>query len=109
MYVESLSRKPSVVVSNFGRKVTHRRWLREESTPYIFGKKTNDKNTCSEGRKERPFVPPFLLTFEVFNSNLHNCLVDSRASSNVMPLAICNKLGVVSLKSDKHVIQLDIT
>jgi hypothetical protein len=44
-------------------------------------------NTYSEGRKERPFVPPFLLTFEVFNKNLHNCLVDSRASSNVMPLA----------------------
>jgi ribonuclease HI len=66
-------------------------------------------NTCSEGRKERPFVPPFLLTFEVFNRNLHNCLVDSRASSNVMPLAICYKLGVVPLKSDKHVIQLDRT
>jgi hypothetical protein len=66
-------------------------------------------NTYSEGRKERPFVPPFLLTFEVFNRNLHNCLVDSGASSNVMPLAICNKLGVVPLKSDKHVIQLDRT
>jgi hypothetical protein len=66
-------------------------------------------NTYSEGRKERPFVPPFLLTFEVFNRNLHNCLVDSGASSNVMPLAVCNKLGVVPLKSDKHVIQLDRT
>jgi hypothetical protein len=33
-------------------------------------------------------------------------LVDSGASSNVMPLAICNKLGVVPLKSDNHVIQL---
>jgi hypothetical protein len=66
-------------------------------------------NTYSEGRKERPFVPPFLLTFKVFNKNLHNCLVDSGASSNVMPLAVCNKLGVVPLKSDKHVIQLDRT
>jgi hypothetical protein len=66
-------------------------------------------NTYSEGRKERPFVPPFLLTFEVFNRNLHNCLVDFGASSNVMPLAVCNKLGFVPLKSDKHVIQLDRT
>jgi hypothetical protein len=40
---------------------------------------------------------------------LHNCLVNSGASSNVMPLSICNKLIVVLLKSDKHVIQLDIT
>ena len=66
-------------------------------------------NTYSEGRREGHFTPPFLLTFEVFNRNLHNCLVDSGASSNVMPLVVCNKLGVVPLKSDKHVIQLDKT
>jgi hypothetical protein len=63
----------------------------------------------SEGRKERPFIPPFLLMFEVFNRNIHNYLVDSGASSNVMPLVVCNKLGVVPLKTDKHVIQLDRT
>jgi hypothetical protein len=66
-------------------------------------------NTCSEDKKGKPFVPPFLLTFEVFNRNLHNCLVDSGASSNVMPLSICKKLKFVPLKSDKHVIQLDRT
>jgi len=66
-------------------------------------------NTYSEGRKERPFVTPFRLTFEVFNRNLHNRLVDSRESSNVMLMAICNKLGVFPLKNDKHVIQLDRT
>jgi uncharacterized Zn-finger protein len=42
-------------------------------------------NTYSGDRRENPFVPPFLLTFEVFNRNLHNCLVDSGASSNVIP------------------------
>jgi hypothetical protein len=66
-------------------------------------------NTYSEGRKENPFVPPFLLMFEVFSKNLRNCLVDSGESSNVMPLAICNKIGVFPLKSDKHFIQPDIT
>jgi hypothetical protein len=30
--------------------------------------------TYSGDRKEKPFIPPFLLTFEVFNRNLHNCL-----------------------------------
>jgi hypothetical protein len=34
-------------------------------------------------------------------------LVDSGASSNVIPLSICKKLNVVPLKSDKHIIQLD--
>jgi hypothetical protein len=66
-------------------------------------------NACSEDKKGKPFVPPFLLTFEVFNRNLHNCLVDSGASSNVMPLSICKKLNTVPLKRDKHVIQLDKT
>jgi hypothetical protein len=65
--------------------------------------------TCSEDKKGNPFVPLFLLTFEVFNKNLHNCLVESRASSNVIPLSICNKLNAIPLKSDKHVIQLDRT
>jgi len=66
-------------------------------------------NTCSEDKKGKPFVPPFLLTFEVFDRNLHNCLVDLGTSSNVMPLSIWKKLNVVPLKSDKHVIQLDRT
>jgi hypothetical protein len=66
-------------------------------------------DTCLEYKKGKPFVPPFLLTFEVFNGNLHSCLVDSGESSNIMPLSICKKLNVVPLKSDKHVIQLGRT
>ena len=38
-------------------------------------------------------TPPFLLTFEIFNRNVHNCMVDSGASSNVMPLSVWNKLN----------------
>jgi hypothetical protein len=34
-------------------------------------------------------VPPFLLTFEIFNRNVQNCMVDSGPSSNVMPWSIC--------------------
>jgi hypothetical protein len=66
-------------------------------------------NACSLDKRGRPFVPPFLLTFEVFNINIHNFLVDSGASSNVMPLSICKKLNATLVKSDKHVIQLDRT
>ena len=28
------------------------------------------------GRKLRSQTPPFLITFEIFNKNVHNCLVD---------------------------------
>ena len=45
------------------------------------------------GRKSRSQTPPFLLTFKIFNRNVHNCLVDSRASSNVMPYLVCKKLN----------------
>jgi uncharacterized Zn-finger protein len=45
-------------------------------------------NTYLEDKKGKPFVPPFLLTLEFFNKNLHNCLVNSGESSNVMPLSI---------------------
>jgi hypothetical protein len=66
-------------------------------------------NAYSEDTKGKPFVPPFHLTFEVFNRKLHNCFVDSGASSNVMLLSICKTLNAVPLKRDKYVIQLDIT
>jgi hypothetical protein len=66
-------------------------------------------NACLKDKKGKPFVPPFLLTFEEFNRNLHSCLVDSGASSNVMPLSICKKLNAVPPMSDKHVIKLDRT
>ena len=66
-------------------------------------------NAYSLDKIGRPFVPPFLLTFEVFNINIHNCLVDFGASSNVMPLTICKKLNETSVRSDKHIIQLDRT
>jgi hypothetical protein len=77
-------------------------------SPIYLGKKPT-MNACSEDNKGKPFVPPFLLMFEVFNRNLHSCLVDLGASSNVIPLSICKKLNVVPLQSDKHAIQLDKT
>jgi hypothetical protein len=43
------------------------------------------------GRKSKSQTPPFLLTFEIFKQNVHNCLVDSGASSNVMPYSVCKK------------------
>ena len=40
----------------------------------------------SIGGKSKSKTLPFLLYFEIFNHNVHNCLVDSGASSIVMPL-----------------------
>lgn len=59
------------------------------------------------GRKSRSQTLPFLLTFEIFNRNVHNCLVDSRASSNVMPYSICKNLNEEPQMGKTKIIQLD--
>ena len=37
----------------------------------------NSSNIILIGDKSNSHIPPFLLTFEIFNKNVHNCLVDS--------------------------------
>ena len=43
--------------------------------------------------KSKSQTLPFLLSFDIFNHNVHNCLVDFGASSNVMPLSVCRKIN----------------
>jgi ribonuclease HI len=62
--------------------------------------------TTSNTRKN---IPPFLLTFEIFNINVHNCMVDSGASSNVMPWSVCQKINAEVEPSSLKIIQLDRT
>jgi hypothetical protein len=66
----------------------------------------NQQNTTVSSQKN---VPPFLLAFEIFNRNIHNCIVDSGASSNVMPLSMCQKINAEVKPSDLKIIQLDQT
>jgi hypothetical protein len=54
-------------------------------------------------------VPPFLLTFKIFNRNLHNCMVDLGASSNMMPWSVCQKINAEVEPSNLKIIQLDRT
>ena len=54
-------------------------------------------------------TPPFLLTYEIYNRNLHNCLIDSGASSNIMPASVCSKLNIEPQKFAIHIVQLDRT
>ena len=61
------------------------------------------------GGKSKYKTPAFLLTFEIFNYNVHNCLVDSGASVNVMPLSVCKKINGQPKPSTWQVLQLDRT
>jgi hypothetical protein len=61
------------------------------------------------GQRSRSNTPPFLLTFDIFNINMHNCMVDSGASSNVIPFKVCEKLNVKLEEIDIQIIHLDRT
>jgi hypothetical protein len=54
-------------------------------------------------------TPPFLVTFEIFNRNVHNCMVDSGDPYNVMPLNVCEKFNVKPEPSSIHIAQLHRT
>ena len=60
-------------------------------------------------RTRKTNAPPFLLTLEMLNHNVHNCLVESRSSMNVMPLAVCKKLNGKLKPTLWDVTQLDKT
>ena len=57
--------------------------------------------------KDKVEVPLFLLGIRIYGKNLHNCLIDSGASCNVMPLSITQRLGVNPQPSNRVVIQFD--
>ena len=56
-------------------------------------KEEEEIGEASIGGKSKNKNPPFLLTFENFNHNVHNFLVDSGASINVMPISVCKRIN----------------
>ena len=48
-----------------------------------------------------------MLTFVIFNSNVHNYMVDFCISSNVMPFSVFQKLNIDPKKRNIQIIQLD--
>ena len=59
--------------------------------------------------EEKAKTPPFLLTLEMLDHNVHNCLVDSRSSVNVMPLEVCRNINGQPEPTAWEVVQLDRT
>jgi len=59
------------------------------------------------GKKSKSQTPLFLFSFEIFNCNVHNSIVDSRDSSNVMSYLVYKKLNVETHICKTRTIQLD--
>ena len=70
-------------------------------------KEEEEIGEASIGGKSKNKNPPFLLTFEIFNHNVHNFLLDSGASVNVMPISVCKRINGHPKPSTWRVFQLD--
>lgn len=78
-----------------------------DSTNKVNSQKQSQVTDEFIGKKSNSSTPPFLLTFEIFNNNVSNCMVDSRASSNVMPYSVGRKMNAEIQKYETRIIQLD--
>ena len=76
-------------------------------TNKVISPKPSQVNDELIGKKSKSTTPPFLLTFEIFNMNVSNCMVDSGASTNVIPFSVAKKLNAEIQKSEIKIIQLD--
>ena len=70
-------------------------------------KSDTDINEESIGGKYKSHTLPFLVSFKIFNHNVHKCLVYYGASSNFIFLSICKKINGQPTPSPCWVIQLD--
>jgi hypothetical protein len=63
-----------------------------------------DVNASLSEKQSRSTTPPFLVTFDIFNRNVHNCMMDFGASSNPIPFKVCKKINVKHEQSDIQII-----
>lgn len=57
--------------------------------------------------EENSSWPTFLLSFEIFNCNVHNLLVDSGAIANVMLLSIAKNISAQWSETSVRIIKID--
>lgn len=57
--------------------------------------------------KDDNLVPSFYISLNIHDWNLHNCMLDSRASHNLMPKEIMEKLGLDITQEYKDLYSFD--
>jgi hypothetical protein len=100
-YINSIHQQRDLILQTFktSPNVSHKTMENCEAkhNPYLVKSnfETKQKATLNDvviGNHSKPQTPPFSPTFENFNHNVHNCLVDSRASPNIIHFLVCNKI-----------------
>ena len=59
--------------------------------------------TKDEGRSKKSKPSPFYLSLIIGDKIVHNCMIDSRASSSIMPRCVADQLGMKYEPMIKHV------
>ena len=54
-----------------------------------------------------PSTPPFYVSLVIHALMLHNCMLDSRASHNLMPLSVMEQLGLQITRPYKYLYSFD--
>ena len=80
-----------------------------ELEEYIPTQNQPGEEDIEPGWEETADTPPFLLTLQMLNHNVHNCLVDSGSAVNVMPLEVCKNINGQPKSTFCEVMQLDST
>jgi hypothetical protein len=60
-----------------------------------------------EGQTENGSVPPFYINLNIHDKTLHNAMLDSGASHNLMPKAVMEKLGLDITRPYKDLYSFD--
>jgi hypothetical protein len=60
-----------------------------------------------EGQTDNGFVPPFYINLNIHDNTLHNAMLDSGASQNIMPKAVMEKLGLDITRPYKDLYSFD--
>ena len=80
-----------------------------EATLSKMNRNPQDVSAAMIGNKSKSMTPPFLITFEILNMNVHNCVVNSSASSTMMLYTITKRLHVIPEKTGTRIMQIDRT
>ena len=73
-------------------------YLQEENPVVTFGPHVEEVD---------PSIPPFYISFLLHDFTLHNCMLDSGASHNLMPLSVMKELNLQITKPYRDLYSFD--
>ena len=76
--------------------------LQDDYPSVLFGLRAEEKGHDDDGE-----VPPFFISLNIHEMTLHNNMLDSRASHNLMPKAIMENLGLDITRPYKYLYSFD--